>query len=565
MLENLLSYLGITLLVSFLRSPQSAPVVTDASGLSYIGLRNLTSGQDYFLGIPYAEPPIGSLRFKPPVAWSRRNTTAVKATKYGYTCVQQAGDNLSEDCLTLNIWKPTNVDSKLPVMVWILTVSTSDGGGFYAGSTEQYPGNFLVERAICTGKPVIYVAMNYRLGLYGFPPGQAASDAGASNLGLKDQRLALEWIQNNIASFGGDPEKVTLFGESAGALSVEYQAFYKGGDIGGVFRGMIPESGSPSSLRVFKPNDPIKEEAFKLIAKKAGCDPYAPDAFECVRGAPAEVLEQANKDLMKREPYFQAPGQAPTVFTAVQAPGDDFLVDDPSTLLDSGKFAKVPFINGAQLDEGTLFGNGATLNTDEDVFKWITARSTGYDTGYDMSIDDGAAARRLLEYYSDDPKQGSPYGTGEETFGQGSQFKRFSSIFGDLIFQAPRRQHLRAATKFGVKSWSYIFFQTPADFVPAWGVRHGGDIAFVFQMLGVFDPSAPPELLDFVHTIADYWLNFAYYLDPNSESLTKVPYWPPYDTDASALQLLANNITSFKDSFRAEAIDFIIRTPALHS
>ncbi|KAG9080638.1 hypothetical protein FRC06_006321, partial [Ceratobasidium sp. 370] len=235
-----------SLLLAFAPSilASSSPVIRGHSGLSYVGLRNTTANQDYFLGIPFAEPPVGPLRFKPPVPWSRGKVTVVNATQDGHSCVQSpmwTNNTMSEDCLTLNVWKPTNVTGKLPVMVWIY------GGAFYLGEIQQYPGTSLVERSVEIGKPIIYVAMNYRIGLFGFPPGQAAVDAGGSNLGLKDQRLALEWIQKNIAYFGGDPRKVTIFGDSAGAMSVGYQSLYKGGEIEGAFQGMILQSGSPSS------------------------------------------------------------------------------------------------------------------------------------------------------------------------------------------------------------------------------------------------------------------------------------------------------------------------------
>ncbi|KAG8780521.1 hypothetical protein FRC12_022897, partial [Ceratobasidium sp. 428] len=272
-----LTLLALLLPVSSAADP---PVIAGEYGLSYAGLRNSTSGQDYFLGIPFAQPPIGPLRFKPPVPWSRGSTKVVNATQYGYSCVQSAqftNSSVSEDCLTLNIWKPTKVEKKLPVMVWI------HGGAFYIGEAKKYPGNYLVERACNIGKPIIYVTMNYRLGIFGFPPGQAAEDAGASNIGLKYQRLALEWVQKNIAHFGGDPTKT----------------LYKGGHIGGAFRGMILESGSPFILNVLKPNDPVKEEAFALLANTTGCNAKASDAFECVRKAPGDVLKQVNNDLLK--------------------------------------------------------------------------------------------------------------------------------------------------------------------------------------------------------------------------------------------------------------------------
>ncbi|KAG8749507.1 hypothetical protein FRC12_013386 [Ceratobasidium sp. 428] len=273
-----------------------SPTVSASSGISYHGLRNTTVGQDYFLGVRFAQPPVGPLRFKAPVPWApSAGTTVVNATRLGDSCeqgVEYSSNTISEDCLTLNIWKPTNATGKLPVMVWI------HGGGYYIGESARYPGTFLLERATKIGKPIVYVALNYRFGLYGFPPGQAAADAGALNLGLKDQRLALEWIQKNIKYFGGDPTKVTLFGVSAGAVSIAYQTFYKGGHIGGAFRGMILESGGPSTIVVPKPNDSVREAAFKFIVNATNCTASS-IPFECVRNAPAAILSQANKDVIK--------------------------------------------------------------------------------------------------------------------------------------------------------------------------------------------------------------------------------------------------------------------------
>ncbi|KAF8608657.1 alpha/beta-hydrolase [Ceratobasidium sp. AG-I] len=476
----------------------SSPIVYDSSGMGYAGLRNATSGQDYFLGIPFAQPPVGPLRFKPPVPWTSNSTAVVDATRTGHSCEQAVAgataNSVSEDCLTLNIWKPTDITEKLPVMVWIY------GGGFYVGDIHSYPGKFLVERSTKIGKPVIYVAMNYRVGLYGFPPGQAAADAGAINLGLKDQRLALEWIQQNIEYFGGDPNKVILFGESAGAASAEYQSFYKGGDIGGAFRGMILESGSPTSLPAPKPDDPVREATFEFVVKATGCA-NSLDPFECVRSAPSDVLSQANKDVIKLEPYYQGPGQAPTTFGVTRAPNDDFIRDLPSALLREGKFAKVPFINGAQLDEGTLFVNGTSINTDQDIINWLTARFPGLYFG----ITDVSAIRELLKHYPDAPTAGSPYGTGDETFGQGAQYKRFASLFGDLLLQAPRRHHLRAAQKHGVPAWSYILSEGVPGIPPLFGTHHGGDIPFVFQKLDIDAPGVASDLVELEHTIGDYW------------------------------------------------------------
>lgn len=440
-------------------------------------------------------------------------------------------------------------------MVWIY------GGGFYVGDIQSYPGNFFVERSTKIGKPVIYVAMNYRLGLYGFPPGQAAADAGAINLGLKDQRLALEWVQKNIGYFGGDPNKVTIFGESAGAMSVAHQSLYNGGNIGGVFRGMILESGSATSLIVPKSNDPVKEAAFKFVANATGCA-GSPHPFECVRNAPADVLSQANKNTIKVEPYYHGIAQAPVIYGPTRAPGDIFFPDSPDTLLHKGKFAKVPFINGDLLDEATIFINGTSVNSEQDIINWMTTRLPGLYPG----VSNVTLIREILQYYPVSPAAGSPYGTGNETFGQGAQYKRMASVLGDITFQAPRRDHLRTAAQFGVKAWSYIMKQPGLNFVPMLGITHGGDIPFALQMVPIQAPSASPAVVELGQTMGDYWISFAYHLDPNAEGEPNSPNWPIYSNQSTAIQFLASNVTTIKDSDRSKAIDFIIaNTPILYN
>ncbi|KAG8732275.1 hypothetical protein FRC11_014728 [Ceratobasidium sp. 423] len=557
----------------------TGPVVHGADGLSYVGLQNTTASQDYFLGIPFAQPPVGSLRFKPPVTWTPGDSTKVNATQYGASCEQPplfTNNTISEDCLTLNIWKPTNVTGKLPVMVYIY------GGGFYEGDTLSYPGTFLVERASKIGKPIIYITINYRLGIYGFPPGQAAYDAGGRNLAFMDQRLALEWIHKNVGYFGGNPNKVTIFGTSAGAISAGVQTFYNRGEIGGLFQGMILESGSPETIRASKPNDPVREATFQFIANATGCL-NDPSPFECVRNAPADVLSQANRDVLavgtrvlgcvnqflnwfqtKLEPSYQAIGQSPTTFGPTYAPGDEFFLGTINNILHSGNFAKVPFINGgltpsqAQLDEGTLFVDGpaTSINSDQDIINWLTARFPGLYFG----ISNVTAIKELLKFYPTSPAAGSPYGTGNETFGRGAQYKRFASLFGDLGFHAPRRNHLDSATTFGGKAWqirTYILKESALIYPPVYGIGHGGDVPFVMQTLNIQHPDASPAAVKLMETISYYWINFAYHLDPNAGKPKRL-HWPQYGKDMSALQLLASNVTVFKDTARIKATDFII-------
>ncbi|CAE6480602.1 unnamed protein product [Rhizoctonia solani] len=405
------------------------------------------------------------------------------------------------------------------------------------------------------------------------PPGQAAYDAGGRNLGFKDQRLALEWVNENIGYFGGDSTKVTLFGTSAGGISAGVQTFYKKGEIGGLFHGIILESGSPGTVRALKPDHPIREAGFRFLANATGClsgpsvcdlrtlqpdgpIPAAgfqlianatgclgdPSVFECIQKAPADVLSQANVDVLALEP---------TIFGPSYSPEDDFIAEPVRDILYSGKFAKVPFINGAQLDEGPILIDMLATNfsSEQDIVDWLTS-------GFGMS--NLTAINELLKFYSTSPAAGSPYGTGDETFDKGPQFKRIASALGDYLFQAPRRDHLTYATKFGVKSWSYILKESSLGFPPKYGIAHGGDIPFVFQTLDINHPNAPQAAIELMKTIGSYWVNFAYSLDPNAGG-DNLPLWPQYGEEKVALQLLGSNVTTIEDTDRTEATDFILK------
>ncbi|CAE6467301.1 unnamed protein product [Rhizoctonia solani] len=559
-------------LAGTLAAAQTTAPTIKGNGVTYIGGRNATGSgvgsTDYFLSVPFANPPVGSLRFKAPVAWTPTGSnTKVNATSFGPSCPQGITNfegPTSEDCLTLHIWKPSNVTGKLPVMVWIY------GGGFYFGTAEGYQGWYMVQPSITMGKPFIYVALNYRTGIFGFPPGTESAKAGALNLGLKDQRLALEWVQNNIGYFGGDNKRVTIFGESAGAISCGYQSLYNGGNIGGAFRGMILESGSPSSVNIPPANDPVQQQAYNFVVNATGCASSS-RTFECLRNVPSDVLQKANQDVLQVPLEWKGEDQGPVVLGPVLAPGDVFLPELPSVSIRAGRFAKVPFINGAVLDEGTVFINQTTPQTTKNVTDWLLYQAPGLYFGYNNLT----AVTELLKYYPSDPAAGSPYGTGNETFGLAAQFKRLTSLYGDLIFQASRRDHVRTATKLGVNVWSYLFTDGfnklfgPLDptLLPR-GIQHTSEVAFVFHALKEFFPDLdyPESYLRLEDATFNYWVNFAYTLNPNSSPTSSGPYlyWPKYGNNATLMEL-GSNITIIPDTFRAEGIDYIINTPSLYN
>ncbi|RPA71466.1 alpha/beta-hydrolase [Ascobolus immersus RN42] len=336
-----------TLLFLSATSPafSTIPTVHTPSGL--IHGTPLSPTVDGFLGIPYALHPIGSLRFKPPQPIPKpRHNKPINATSFGPACYQflyyefqfpplQPTQPQSEDCLTLNVWRPSNAAGAtrkgLPVMVWI------HGGGFTAGSSDTpvYDAQRLVKN---TGN-VIIVSMNYRLGLFGFPL-TPAIPLTKTNPGLLDQRLALEWVRTNIRSFGGDPFRITLFGQSAGSSSVDYMSFAYPKDP--IASAMIMQSGQ---VNLF-PGDNVDADgaSWKTITDGVGCtsDDRAKE-LACMRGIEAARLQE--------EAYKLKGGwtTAPHV--------DGVLVlgrKEYGRRLNAGKFARIPTLISNTDNEGDI-------------------------------------------------------------------------------------------------------------------------------------------------------------------------------------------------------------------
>ena len=310
----------------------------DTSGPNYV---HLSSGvvrgafaDDHllFAGIPYAAPPVGPLRWQAPQPASSWKGIR-DASKFGPRCVQDTkndpagGQDTSEDCLTLNVWTPaTPADAKRPVLVWI------HGGGFANGSGQAYDARRLV------GRDIVVVTINYRLGALGFLAHPAlATNGNPGNYGFEDQQAALRWVRDNIASFGGDPQKVTIGGDSAGAVSVCDHLVAPGS--AGLFRSAILQSG-PCQAQV----DLAKAERDSLdYAAGVGCSDPA-KAADCLRDLPAEKV--ANP------PWYYPFG--PAGLTGPVA-GTTQLPVHPMTAFAQGKTPGVPVLMGANRDEWGLF------------------------------------------------------------------------------------------------------------------------------------------------------------------------------------------------------------------
>ena len=426
-----------------------------------------------YKGIPFAAPPVGELRWKAPRAASRWDGVRA-ADKFGPVCMQRRtanGNNadraMSEDCLYLNVYTAAaSPKDRLPVMVWI------HGGALTAGAGSIYNGEELAK------KGVVVVTVNYRLGAFGFfahPELTKESDRNASgNYGLMDQLAALEWVERNIAAFGGDVKRVTIFGESAGSWSTNMLMATPLAH--GLYERVIGESGAEFA-RVRTLAD--AEQAGVKFAQSMGAD-----SIEALRAKPAEEVRA------KQGGYL-----GPDVDGYV-------LPENVYTIFAKGKQNDVPLLIGSNSDEGTMF-TPATVKAD--AFRERNEKRYGPD------------ASAFFKIY--------PFTNDEEAHAASAAAMR------DQTFGWEMRTWARMETKTG-KSKTYLYFFSrvpPGPNAARMGAYHSSEIAYVFNNVngGPNPQSRPWEDVD--HKLADlmssYWVNFAATGDPNGKGLLK---WPAY-------------------------------------
>ncbi|PPQ65131.1 hypothetical protein CVT24_003221 [Panaeolus cyanescens] len=555
---------GALYLLTLAAAATAAAPQVKIGGTTFTGRDVTLFKQDFFGGIPFAEPPLGNLRLRPPVLKTRLQQKTFDASNFGKGCLQVGGTptTFSEDCLTINVFRPSGLPStaRLPVLFWTY------GGGFQDGESSIYNGSAIVAQSVARGTPLVYVNFNYRLGPLGFPQGQegtvtivqspspisdpvrTADDKKALNLALKDQLAALEWVQANIGFFGGDKTKVTVFGQSAGAIMTAI--LFLNPSIEKLARGAIFESGSAATALEF-PASRREVDWQNFVAGVPSCASLATSGktFDCLRHANStEILSGLVDAINNADELF---GFDPTI----DGPGGLF-PDIASRILKTGKFAKLPFIAGTNLDEGTIFTPTTGL-TQDDIRANIIA-------SYSPPLVDpavlAATADRLLELYPDDPSEGSPFGTGVSTFGLPSGFKREAAIQGDLSFHSQRRSWIQTASRAGVKTFGYLFTQPQPNGDPADGVAHGSEVFFVYGVPSDQSPSS----LHLSSIMIDYWVSFATSLDPNDGKGNPRPLWPQYTpANEVLLQLNGDNTTTIPDDYRKEQIDFINSDPTV--
>ncbi|PYH32854.1 cholinesterase [Aspergillus neoniger CBS 115656] len=516
---------------------------------TYVGVTNIHYQQDFFLGMPYAQQPLGDLRFTVPQSLNESWSGARDAKEYSNICVGYGTDSIwypqSEACLTLNVIRDSSVNenSKLPVGVWI------HGGGFYEGSSadQRYNMSAIVANSYKIGKPFIAVSLNYRLSAWGFLSSSQVWGTGNTNLGIRDQRLALHWIKENIAAFGGDPEKITIWGESAGAMSVGYHLAAYGGRDDGLFRAGIMESGA--TITASPGNYTGYQALYDELAAQVGCSNVV-DSLQCLREVPFEKLNAALNTTSGNSEFNFGP-----------VIDGDIVREWGSLQLDKHEFVKVPILAGTNTDEGTAFGPTG-INTTEEFYAYLTDGESGFQLPPTI-------AQEILQLYPDDPALGIPEFLGDSRVpSEGYQWRRTCAYAGDYVMHANRRRQCEAWTETSTPAYCYRFNMRAADVPILSGATHFEEVAFVFNNIaglgyhyGKPFAGMPESYVQLSNLMTSMWASFIHDLDPNSGIKDSDVQWQPYGKDQPVDLVFDANVTSYSymepDTWRKEGIDYI--------
>jgi para-nitrobenzyl esterase len=457
-----------------------------------------------FKGIPFAAPPVGELRWRPPepvIGWDGVRD----ASESGAICVQNGGQSVTqdEDCLFLNVWAPRETSEPRPVLFWI------HGGGYTggSGSTAIYDGTPLAADG------AVVVTINYRLNVFGFlahPALSVESPHGASgNYGLLDMVAALEWVRDNIATFGGDPGRVTIFGESAGAGAVMSVMLIP--QAGGLFHGAIAQSnwinGWDRPLAETARGWEAAEAQGQRVAAAIGIAGETAEALAAMRAASAaDVLTASNADA--GSPFMRSGN--------VWAPNVDGRVipDDPLAMYRAGRQHAVPLITGLNGNEGSLMTRGMDIPD-----------AAAFET-YVRSVYPELAEEMLAHY---------------DASSSDAAKAAIDKVIHDLFFAGPVRAHAESQAASGTQTWLYHFTHVPPT---AWGAdlgsHHAAELVYVFGTLtrreeGGERPLGLTPVGDYTDTdtalsaaMRGYWVQFAATGNPNRGGL---PPWPVFDPE----------------------------------
>jgi para-nitrobenzyl esterase len=470
------------------------------------GLRE--DGVEVFRGVPYARPPIGPLRFRAPLEcepWNgvREATAAAPIAPQLSTPLEAMEGRMelpqSEDCLTLNVWTPASDGGRRPVMVWI------HGGGYMngTGAAEWFDGT-----SFAASHGIVLVTINYRLNVFGYLhlAELAPGEAGSGNCGLLDQIAALRWVHNNIAAFGGDPDNVTVFGESAGAFSVGIILGTPG--AAGLMHRAILQSGAAAHVISTERATTIATE----VITELGFRPDERGIAEMRQLSTDQVLAAFGAVAQRHPPDGGSEDMALMIAPVV----DGFVLPvEPMTAIRQGASAGIPVMIGTDLNE-------------MEIMRLLD------ESFYDL--DDDEVARRCAKVFGDLATRALALYRGPT---RGMTGNAWTAVDTDRTFLIPAIElaEVRAAT--GGATWMYLFTWTTTAFGGRMGAVHTLEIPFVFNTL---DRGAAPELTggppDHARPLAGRmhrtWAQFARHGDPNHDGL---PQWEVYEPERRATMI----------------------------
>ncbi|KAJ6444959.1 cholinesterase-like protein [Purpureocillium lavendulum] len=522
------------------------------------------SGVESFNGIPYAEPPVNRSRLRPPkklrislgvfnatgpaaacpqMPWSPDKSTSRNlehdVPDIKETPLFQAGEDIKgqEDCLTVTVQRPkgTQRDDMLPVIFYIF------GGGFMFGATAANDAEAFIRFAESQNQPFIFVGVNYRVAGFGFMGGAEILQDGSANLGLLDQRMGLEWVADNIAFFGGNPDRVTLLGHSAGSISVFDQMALFGGDANykgkPLFHGAIMSAGSV--IPTESVDSPKAQAIYNTVVERVGCnDTDHETTLDCLRDRDFEDLYHAVNSVPRILSYSSL------ALSYLPRPDGRVLTHSPDVLADKGKYHAVPVIIGDQEDEGTLFSFAQRdVNNSERLIDYLTKYFFHNATKEEVT--------GLVSTYPVESAAGSPFRTGlyneyYQLYFKGKGFKRMAALLGDVVFTLARRLAIEAMHNHNstVPIWSYIgSFKYGTAYL---GSSHGSDWNSLFKGNG-----RPAK------STRTYFLNFIHNQDPNI-GVPQTHYWPKWTKiDKQLLWVKSLSNDNMTDDFRNESYAFI--------
>ncbi|KAL4969240.1 putative triacylglycerol lipase [Aspergillus stella-maris] len=480
-------------------------VVVDLGYAQYRG-QTLSNGIAQWLGIRYAAPPLGSLRFSAP-----QNPEVVgevqDASQHGPLCISTdeypipAG--MSEDCLLLDVYAPAGFRGKslnlLPVYVFI------QGGGFNSNGNPYYNGAGLIQ---ASDMGIVVVTFNYRVGPYGFLAGAEVLEDGSVNNGLKDQIRVLEWVQEHIEEFGGDPDHVVIGGDSAGAASITLLLSAYGGRDDGLFHAAAAESQSFASIYT------VDESQFSYdgLTLRTGCNGAA-HTLSCLRSLDISTLQRANIAVP-----LPGTSEAP-LYLYGPVVDDDLIPDYTYRMFEEGRFIEVPVIFGDVTNEGTSFVP-ANLTSMEATYSFMQAQFPA------LTREQFA---RISQYYLQNIDSAP-------LFPNATRYWRpVSNAYGELRYNCPGMAMSSALANAGVPSWNYHYsVQDPADEASGKGVWHVVELNAIWgpeNMWWSDDIGNPPPDSYYTSNAAiipvmqGYWTSFIKNFDPNTSRYPRSPKW----------------------------------------